>query len=90
MIQIDAMSDTMNQINFEGTPIGASRKESLLVEISNLQKNIKNAQAVVKKSHNDGPAFSATSPEKANELKKVLVFLNRDLTQKQLEYDTLD
>lgn len=81
----------MNEINNpDGFPVGLNKRQSLQSDIANLKKNIKNAQAEVENSNLASSLQTSISPEQANESKKKVVFLRKDLAAKQSEYEQLD
>ncbi|OGE73810.1 MAG: hypothetical protein A3C49_01270 [Candidatus Doudnabacteria bacterium RIFCSPHIGHO2_02_FULL_42_25] len=90
-MQQDDMNETMNQINqAEGPIVVLSMKESLEADITNLKKEIKHAQKEVENSNLLTALYTAITPEQANQIKKKVVFLKRELETKLSEYNLLD
>ncbi len=83
----DAMQETMNEINGEGSSVfGLNKKEILQDMIKKLKTEIKNAQEILDQT-SSSLLYEATSPEQANLNKKTIVFLKRDLAAKEDEYE---
>jgi hypothetical protein len=83
------MDETMNEINGINHA-GLNMRDSLKVDISALEKNIKDAQDSADKSASEVYSYLPVSPEQANESKKNIVFLKKDLATKKSEYEKLD
>jgi len=87
----EAMADTMNQINSDTIqPATVNRRDDLLKDISNLEKELKKIQQGVLLSNEETPLSSSISPEQANQAQRDIVFLKRDLASKKSEIEKLD
>jgi hypothetical protein len=85
------MNETMNEINqTDNTSAIGNKRQSLTEDIENLRKNIKAAQKEVNNSNLNTTLQASVSPEQANKNKRDLVFLERDLVDKQSEFEELD
>ena len=87
MTDKDKMAETMTTIY--GVESGHT-KADLQKEISKLKSHVKSASAEIIRSDESWSSYTTTvSPEKANERRRDIVFLKRDLANKQSEYDEL-
>jgi predicted GTPase len=85
------MNETMNEINqTDNMSAIGNKRQSLTEDIENLRKNIKAAQKEVNNSNLNTTLQASVSPEQANKNKRDLVFLERDLVDKQSEFEELD
>ena len=84
-----AMSETMNQINQEDAPVKI-KSETLEDDISNLEKDIKNAEDSAALVESQAYSHTPVSPEQANEVKKEIVFMKKNLASKKLELKDLN
>lgn len=88
--QNTGMEETMSQINGTDETTVVNKRDNLINEMSKLEKDIRVAREVVLKSNEHGPLYTSISPEKANQQKRDLVFLNKDLARVKLEFEELD
>jgi len=89
--QDDSMTDTMDQIEKDDIPaVNLNRRDSLKSGIKNLETDIEKAQAEADRSSGEVYSHSPVSPEQANESKKNIVFLKKDLAKMKSEYEQLD
>jgi len=87
----EAMEDTMNQINSDaGQSIAVNRKDNLLLDISNLETDLKKAQREVLRATATMALSASITPEQANKTQRDIVFLKRDLANKKSEIAQLD
>jgi hypothetical protein len=87
----DDMNETMSEINSaDGAPVVVNIRNSLESDIADIKKNILDAQEDVNNSNLETTLMSAITPEQANETKKILVFLKKDLANKQEQFKELD
>jgi hypothetical protein len=91
MTNSDDMKDTMNEIDMQDQPVvSVNMRESLKSDIKSLERDIKDAQETADRSDEDAPSHTPISPEQANESKKNIVFLKKDLAQKKSQFEQLD
>jgi hypothetical protein len=84
------MDETMREIDHQDQPVvPANKREELQGDIKSLKADIVSAQETMD-SVETSDAYTPVSPEHANESKKNIVFLKKDLLKKQTEYDQLD
>lgn len=85
------ITETMNEIEEQDAPRNRTNlRESLQSDISILEIQIKEAQETTDNQNQMPYGFNPVSPEQANEDKRNLVFLKKDLAQKKFEYEKLD
>jgi hypothetical protein len=82
------MSETMMEINGDDNQGFVLDKKGTLLDImKKLKIAIKNAQKIIDESNIESEIYSSITPEQANLNKKTIVFLKRDLADKQEEYE---
>lgn len=86
------MESTMREIEDRELPLSpkGNKREEILSDISSLEHEIKAAEDEIQESNDLQPSNRSVSPELANERKRHIVFLNKDLRNKQTEYEELD
>jgi hypothetical protein len=90
MMNLTGMEETMKEIGLSDESQDKSHKaETLRTGIMNLEKDIKDAELRVEISNAEHRAYAPVTPEQANERKKNIVFLKKDLTKMKTEYEQL-
>jgi hypothetical protein len=85
------MESTMKEIDEqEEQGVPTNRRETLKKEISDLKHGIKEAQTTSDTAEAEIYSHTPISPEQANETKKGIVFMKKNLENKQTELDKLD
>lgn len=81
----------MKEIESDDNQIDAtlSKRENLQADISTLEQNIKDAEQVIHDAQAEN-TYTPVSPEQANENKRNVIFLKKDLASKKSEFDRLD
>ena len=83
------MSETMRAIENEGRLV-IGRRETLKNDITKLEDDIKYAEDCAASAEAEAYSHTPVSPEQANEAKKDIVFMKKDLENKKSEYKSLD
>ena len=83
-------ASTMNEIEIDDNPDIRNRRDDLNGEISKIQDDLNSAEAKVLTSESLVFGQMPISPEQANEMKKEIVFLKKDLDHKKTELKELD
>ena len=81
---MDQMQETMNEIERLDGQAPPITKDSLLADISNLEKTIRIAQKVITASNDQPYGFTPITPEQANKSHRDIVFLKKELEVKKL------
>lgn len=89
-----SMAETMREIDKSDDEtstdtVSHNKRENLEADISSIEKNIVAAQAVIDEDHEEN-TYTPVSPEKANENKRNVVFLRKELESKKSEIKHLD
>ena len=84
------MNSTMDQIDLQDQRPVLNRRESLTSNILSLEKNIRQAEDEVRKSNEAPMGHMPITPEQANQRKKEIVFLKKDLAFKRSEIEELN
>ncbi|MBX4205533.1 MAG: hypothetical protein KW788_05160 [Candidatus Doudnabacteria bacterium] len=86
------MNSTMQEIELQDQSQDQStgnKRTDLKSDIANLEQDIVDAEANVKRLKDEDP-YTPISPELANEHKRGIVFLRKDLEKKKAEFSDLD
>ena len=87
--QPTGMESTMHDIDMQDNPNPRSKRE-MKRDISNLESDIKSAQAGVDEANDSRTTYTTTvSPEQANARKKAIVFKIKDLEKMKDELNSM-